>query len=73
MAKKPESITAGAVIRGLEGSRSGKASIEAAGPVDFLWAEVDQAIAQVIDNKNFADLARTWRERQSRFEPNWEI
>jgi Rrf2 family protein len=73
LAKKPESITAGAVIRGLQGSRSGKASVEAAGPVDFLWAEVDQAIAQVIDNRNFAELARTWRERQSRFEPNWEI
>lgn len=73
LAKAPESITVGQVIRAIEGSRTGRSSSGDAGPLDFFWAGVDQAIAQVIDNTDFASLARAWRERQSRFVPNWEI
>lgn len=73
LAKAPESITIGQVIRGIEGSRGGRASAGDASPLDFLWARVDESIAQVIDSTDFASLARVWRERQSRFVPNWEI
>ena len=73
LATSAESITVGSIIRALEGRRTGRLSLEAAGPIDFLWAEVDKAISEVIDNRSFAELARTWRERQSRFVPNWEI
>lgn len=73
LAKTPETITVGQVIRGIEGARSGRAASGEAGPLDFFWAGVDQAIAEVIDSTDFASLARAWRERQSRFVPNWEI
>ncbi|MBA3975885.1 MAG: Rrf2 family transcriptional regulator [Candidatus Solibacter sp.] len=71
--KSPDSITVGQVIRGIEGNRTGRSAAADAGPLDFFWAGVDKAIAQVIDNTDFATLARAWRERQSRFVPNWEI
>ena len=73
LARSAETITVGSVIRTLEGSRTGRASLESPGPLGFFWSEVDRSIAQVIDKKSFAEIARTWRERQSRFVPNWEI
>ena len=73
LAKAPDSISVGQVIRGIEGARTGRTASGDAGPLDFFWAGVDKAIAQVIDNTDFASLARAWRERQSRFVPNWEI
>jgi len=73
LALAAESITAGSVIRALEGGKTGRASLDGAGPLDFFWAEVDGSIAAIIDKRSFAELARTWRERQSRFAPNWEI
>ena len=53
--------------------RIGRAALEDAGPLDEFWATVDAAVAAVIDRKTFAELGRDWLERQSRFEPNWEI
>jgi Rrf2 family transcriptional regulator, cysteine metabolism repressor len=73
LGKNPEEITVGAIIRNLEGNRAGKQINDDNGPLDFFWAEVDRSISSVIDNMNFAELARNWRERQSRFAPNWEI
>lgn len=73
LARTPETISVGQVIRAIEGSRTGRSSAADSGPLDFFWAGVDSAIAQVIDNTDFASLARAWRERQSRFVPNWEI
>lgn len=73
LARTPEAITVGQVIRAIEGSRSGRSAAADSGPLDFFWAGVDKAIAQVIDNTDFATLGRAWRERQSRFVPNWEI
>jgi hypothetical protein len=34
---------------------------------------VDRAISSVVDQTNFADLARRWREKQGKYVPNWEI
>ena len=71
LARPAETITLGEVVRAVEGSR-GAAPAEP-GPLDFLWVQVDTAIAGVLDRRNFADLAREWRERQSQHVPNWEI
>jgi len=73
LAREADSISVGSVIRALEGGRTGRASLEGGGPLDFFWAEVDGSIEKVIDKRSFAELARTWRERQSRFVPNWEL
>jgi Rrf2 family protein len=73
LAREAESITVGSVIRALEGGKTGRASLDKRGPLDFFWAEVDGAIEAVIGRTSFAELARAWRERQSRFVHNWEI
>jgi DNA-binding IscR family transcriptional regulator len=59
-------------VRAVEGGRNLSATDEH-GPIEFLWNEVDAAIASVIDHKTIAELAREWRERQAQFVPNWEI
>lgn len=73
LAKPAETITVGEVLRGVEGGRTGRASMEESGPLEEFWQRVDSSIAGVIDKTTFAELAREWRERQARFVPNWEI
>jgi len=72
LARSADSMTVGEVVRAVEGGRS-STTAEEHGPIEFLWNEVDAAIAAVIDHKTIAELAREWRERQARFVPNWEI
>ena len=72
LARPADSITVGEVVRAVEGGRGTNAA-EEPGPIEFLWNEVDAAIAAVIDRKTIAELAREWRERQAHFVPNWEI
>ncbi len=72
LARPADSMTVGEVVRAVEGGR-GTNTAEEPGPIEFLWSEVDAAIAAVIDRKTIAELAREWRERQAHFVPNWEI
>lgn len=73
LARPPELITVGEVLRSVEGGRVGRATLEAGGSLDFFWDRVDSAVAEIIDRTSFADLVREWRERQAQFAPNWEI
>jgi Rrf2 family protein len=73
LGRRAESLTVGEVLRGIEGGRTGRASLDQPGPLEDFWSRVDERIAEVIDRTTFADLAREWRDRQARFEPNWEI
>jgi Rrf2 family protein len=73
LARPPETITVGQVLRSVEGARTGRAAMEDKGPIEDFWKRVDGAIAAVIDKTSFAELAREFRERQARYVPNWEI
>jgi Rrf2 family protein len=73
LARPPETITVGQVLRSVEGARTGRAAMEDKGPIEDFWKRVDGAIAAVIDKTSFAELAREYRERQARYVPNWEI
>lgn len=73
LAKPAETITVGDVLRSVEGGRTGRASMDQKGPLEEFWTRVDTSIAGVIDRTTFAELARDWREKQSRYVPNWEI
>jgi Rrf2 family cysteine metabolism transcriptional repressor len=73
LAKPAVTITVGAVLRSMEGGKTGRASLDEKGPLDSFWKRVDASIAVVIDKADFDSLAREWRERQARFVPNWEI
>ena len=42
-------------------------------PLWETWRRVEQSISSVIDHTTFAELARTWHDKQSKYVPNWEI
>lgn len=73
LGRPAELITVGEVLRSVEGGRTGRATLDAGGALDFFWQLVDGAVAEIIDRTTFADLVREWRERQTSFVPNWEI
>lgn len=73
LARSAETLTVGEVLRGVEGGRSGRATLEEPGPLEDFWNRVDETIAGVIDRVTFAELARQWRDKQARFVPNWDI
>ena len=75
LARPAEAITVGEVVRYMEGAkdskRNGKQKEDS--PFGEMWRKVDEAISAVIDQTNFADLAKRWRERQVKYVPNWDI
>jgi Rrf2 family cysteine metabolism transcriptional repressor len=75
LARKPDAITVGQVMRYVEGGKSTKPARKqsTADPFSETWRRVDQAVSDVIDQTTFAELARNWRDQQSKYVPNWEI
>ena len=75
LARAPELISVGEVLRFLEGSRARKKPAKAAklDPFSELWAEVDEAVSGILDTKSFATLVREWRERRLSYVPDWQI
>ena len=75
LARGAGSITVGEVLRYVEGQKSSRnGSKRAAGsPFSEMWGRVDEAVSLVIDQTSFAELARKWSERQTKYVPNWEI
>lgn len=75
LARPPESLTVGEVLRSVEGLRTAKGHDrrQTETPFTAIWENVDQAVSGVVDRTTFADLLRDWREKQSRFVLNWEI
>jgi Rrf2 family protein len=74
LARPPEAITVGEVLRFVEGSqpRNGFAGGYET-PFGELWRGVDEAISNVIDATSFADLLRKWEENQRAYVPSWDI
>jgi Rrf2 family cysteine metabolism transcriptional repressor len=75
LARPADAITVGEVLRYVEGGKAGKAAGKGkvATPFRELWERVDKAISDLVDNTTFAELARTWKERQTKYVPNWDI
>src|SRR5215467_11404018 len=75
LARPPETLTVGEVLRFVEGSHQSKGRSKRKGETPFseMWQQVDQAVSSVIDRTTFADLRRGWQEKQSRYILNWEI
>jgi Rrf2 family protein len=71
LAKPADQITVGEVLRFVEQSKqSPRGTTDAFADV---WKRVDAAIAGILDSTTFAELARRWKESQTRYVPNWEI
>lgn len=75
LARRPESITVGDVLRFIEGRQDKKSRRHRQTDSAFteLWDQVDHAMDSVLDSTTFAQLVREWTEKHSRFVPNWEI
>lgn len=74
LARPPERISVGEVLRFIEGAKTGRAPKRGAEtPFDEMWKRVERCIAEVLDQTTFADLTARWKEKQSAWVPNWEI
>jgi len=75
LARAPESITVGEVLRFVEGPQQGRHRPRRKGDTPFsdMWREVDQAISGIVDKTTFADLLHSWTDKQNRYVLNWEI
>ena len=75
LSKRPDAITVGEVLRFVEGRQEERARLRKKNdsPFSDLWERVDLAIDSVLDAATFAQLVREWKDKHSRFVPNWEI
>jgi Rrf2 family cysteine metabolism transcriptional repressor len=75
LARPPESITVGEVLRYVEGplQHKGRQRRKAEGPFTAMWLDVDRAVSGIVDHTTFGDLVRNWAEKQNKFVLNWEI
>jgi Rrf2 family cysteine metabolism transcriptional repressor len=71
LAKPAAEITIGQVMHYVEEGKRIKRG--ASHPFADLWKRVDDAISSIVDHTTFADLARRWKESQTRYVANWEI
>ena len=74
LARPASQITVGQVQRFFEGGQNGAGTKrKTESPFEDMWRRVDEAVSGVVDHTTFADLQRSWAERQERFVPNWDI
>lgn len=75
LARRPENISVGDVLRFVEGRQEERARQrrQADSPLGDLWERTDKAVDAVLDGATFAQLVRDWTEKHNRFVPNWEI
>jgi Rrf2 family protein len=76
LARSPESITVGEVLRRVEGARrAGSRGGARAGQTPFtdVWRRVDDAVNGILDRTNLAGIVRDWAERSQRHAPDWTI
>ncbi len=71
LARAADQITVGDVLGYIEGTRKKKRG--SADAFTELWKRVDSAVSAIVDHTTFAELARQWKESQTRYVPNWEI
>jgi len=72
LARAPRAILVGEILRFVEGGKEARKRRKENPFTDF-WARVDKAISDVVDQTTLDDVVRTWREKQGRYVPNWDI
>jgi Rrf2 family protein len=71
LARSPDSITVGEVLRAVETVKANSRANE--DPFADVWDKVDSAVSGVLDHTTFAELARNWQDKHTEYIPNWEI
>src|SRR5262252_2807816 len=70
LARPADQITIGQVLKFVEQNKKTRRGADA---FTDLWKRVDGAIAAILDTTTFAELARRWKEAQTRYVANWDI
>jgi Rrf2 family protein len=73
LARLPENITVGEVLRYVDGPPQKQNGHKHDSPFSDLWRNVDQAVARIVDNANFAAIVRDWTEKQGTYVHDWDI
>jgi len=71
LARPADQITVGQVLKFVEQAKKPKHT--GADAFTDLWKRVDGSVAAILDTTTFAELARRWKESQSRYVANWNI
>ena len=71
LAKPADQIRVGEVLGFIEERKRTKRA--ATDPFADVWKQVDAAVSSILDHTTFADLARRWKERQTKYVATWEI
>jgi Rrf2 family protein len=70
LARAADQITVGEVLRYVEEGRKRRSGVT---PFTDVWKRVDHAISEIVDKTTFAELARRWKESQTKYVANWDI
>src|SRR5579863_87585 len=75
LSRGPDSIKVGELLRFVEGARDEKTRTrrQTESPFSDMWARVNHAVSEILDETTFADLQRAWKDKRAKFVPNWEI
>jgi Rrf2 family transcriptional regulator, cysteine metabolism repressor len=78
LARSPDSLTVGDVVRFVEGPHSRRPAKtrsrrQADDPFAEMWERVDREVSEVLDKTTFGDILRRWTEKQNKYVLNWEI
>jgi Rrf2 family protein len=73
LARLPESITVGEVLRFVDGSPQKKKGSKRETPFTELWRTVDKSVAGIVDGATFSALVRNWTEKQKTYVQDWDI
>ncbi|MEZ5355197.1 MAG: Rrf2 family transcriptional regulator [Bryobacteraceae bacterium] len=74
LARPADSVSVGEVLRHVEGGRRQRPGPgRGENPFAPMWASVEQAVSEILDRTTFAELARQWRDKQSKYVPTWDI
>jgi Rrf2 family cysteine metabolism transcriptional repressor len=72
LARKPDAITVGEVLRAVENVKSSGRNHKD-DPFGEIWTRVDEAVSNVLDQTSFGELAREYQAKNTKYVPNWEI
>jgi Rrf2 family protein len=73
LARLPETITVGQVLRFVDGSPRKQKGHQRETPFSELWRNVDKSVAGIVDGVNFAAIVRNWAEKQRTYVQDWDI
>jgi len=75
LARSADAITIADVLGFVEGGKAKKPTQKqaVADPFAETWRRVDQAVSGILDSTTMAELVRSWRDKHSKYVPNWEI